>query len=174
LLNPGGGAGNGWTSPLAHNLIPPEKEQTMKARFSNLVRLLFALGLAVRTGGRSYVWRGRRFRRLACSVMLAAAFLAAPLQAQIVFDATADFSITNGNPNGVWSYGWMPTNFSVFNLLLNNSNQWGNLGSLLYGWYGWSEDHAPHILLDRGSGIHPYVPAGWLAFHPGNLAACRT
>ena len=59
---------------------------------------------------------GKTCRRLASSVVLATAFFAAPLQAQIVFDATADFSITNGNPNEAWSYGWMPTDFSVFNL----------------------------------------------------------
>jgi len=34
----------------------------------------------------------------------------------ISYNPTTDFSIDNGNPNGVWSYGWMPTDFSSFNL----------------------------------------------------------
>ena len=50
---------------------------------------------------------GKTSRRFVSSVMLAAAFAAAQVQAQIVYDATADFSIANGNPNGAWSYGWM-------------------------------------------------------------------
>jgi|GEM_PF-3970061 len=33
------------------------------------------------------------------------------------YDATTDFSITNGNPNGAWSYGWMDNHtFSMFSL----------------------------------------------------------
>jgi formylglycine-generating enzyme required for sulfatase activity len=48
--------------------------------------------------------------------MLAAAVFAAPLQAQIVFDAAAEFS-PDVNPNGAWSYGqWakLSTNFEIF------------------------------------------------------------
>lgn len=33
----------------------------------------------------------------------------------ISFDATDSFTALNGNPNGAWSYGWMPTDFSQFN-----------------------------------------------------------
>lgn len=91
-----------------------------------------------------------------------------PLHAQTVFDATADFSITNGNPNGVWSYGWMPTDLNAYHLFANNEGRLDlGWGVLLYGWYGWGDDASPHILRDLGSGIHPYVPAGWLTLHPG-------
>jgi len=34
--------------------------------------------------------------------------LVAPASAALVFDFAADFSNTNGNPNGVWSYGYKP------------------------------------------------------------------
>ncbi len=31
-----------------------------------------------------------------------------------VYNPTTDFSITNGNPNGVWTYGSMPADLSTF------------------------------------------------------------
>ena len=119
----------------------------MKTRCSNVIRFL-----------PQPAWLGNTLPRLASSVVLAAAVFAAPLQAQVVFDATADFSITNGNPNGAWSYGWMPTDFSTFNLHTNATTNvngdspgwgdvtgfWKNLGSAAYG-----------------------VPTGWLSLHPG-------
>lgn len=36
-----------------------------------------------------------------------------------VWNATSDFSVENGNPNGVWSYGWMDTGFTAFTLYQN-------------------------------------------------------
>jgi uncharacterized delta-60 repeat protein len=39
------------------------------------------------------------------STLATALFLAVPALGQIVHDASADFSVTSGNPNGVWSYG---------------------------------------------------------------------
>ena len=49
--------------------------------------------------------------------LLVAAWFAAMISAataQVVHDAAADFSITNGNPNGVWSYGHMPSPGGTF------------------------------------------------------------
>jgi hypothetical protein len=59
-----------------------------------------------------------------------------------VWDATADFSITNGNANGVWSYGWMPIDYSSFNIYES---------SRIY-------DYAPHWYRE-GSG--DYTPCVW-------------
>ena len=50
-------------------------------------------------------------KRHALILAISTALLAVinPLNAQAaVYDATADFSVINNNPNGVWSYGWDP------------------------------------------------------------------
>jgi hypothetical protein len=39
------------------------------------------------------------------SLLLLGALGAASLLQAAIYDAVGDFSITNGNPNGVWSYG---------------------------------------------------------------------
>ncbi len=53
------------------------------------------------------------------------AWLATSVQGAIEFRAVTDFSITKGNPNGVWSYGWRPAGTSEFNLMENTShNRW--------------------------------------------------
>ena len=36
-----------------------------------------------------------------------------------IFDVSADFSVTNGNPNGAWTYGWSTTLTSTLNLYPN-------------------------------------------------------
>jgi hypothetical protein len=123
----------------------------MKTRCSNLVRFLSAL-----------VRPGNTPPRIATSVMLAAGIFTAPLQAQIVFDATAEFSITNGNPNGVWSYGWMPTDFSLFTYLTNAKTS--STGS--QGWSGWNNDDTPGVGKIFGGEAYG-VPSGWLSLHPG-------
>ncbi len=119
----------------------------MKTRCSKLVRFPSVL-----------MRLGKTLRRVGYSGMLVAAVFAAPLQAQTVFDATADFSITNGNPNGAWSYGWMPTDFSQFHLHTNatadvngNSPGWGDVGSV------WK-----NLGAEAGG-----VPTGWLSLQPG-------
>ena len=50
-------------------------------------------------------------------LLLLAAMTAAPGTARatpVTYDATADFSITNGNPNGTWSYGYETSGGSAF------------------------------------------------------------
>lgn len=75
------------------------------------------------------------------------------------YNATTEFSTTNGNPNGVWSYGWMPTDFTSFNSYVNHGT---NI------WYGWSGDYTPGIWLNTSGQTSYGVPAGWLSLHPGN------
>jgi hypothetical protein len=74
------------------------------------------------------------------------------------YTAVDDFSTENGNPNGVWSYGWMPTDFSSFNLYINH-NSWQ--------WYGWGGDNSPCIWINTGNPAYG-VPTGWLSLHPGD------
>ena len=79
------------------------------------------------------------------------------------FVAVDDFSMDHGNPNGLWSYGWMPNDFSVFNLYVNSGT--GNAGSPM--WFGWGGDRTPGAWKNLGSPVNG-VPTGWLCLHPGN------
>lgn len=89
-----------------------------------------------------------------------------PLHAQTVFDATAEFSVTNGNPNGAWSYGWMPVDFSTFNLFTQVNTTGDEGGSP--GWFGnLAADTTPCIRLHLGPETPEGVPTGWLFLHPG-------
>jgi len=79
-----------------------------------------------------------------------------------VYDATTEFSIYNGNANGVWSYGWMPTDFSEFHLYesaqMNGlSPQWYREGSI---------DYTPMIWRIDDSVARNGVQVGQLALHP--------
>lgn len=76
------------------------------------------------------------------------------------FDATDAFTTLNGNPNGPWSYGWMPAGFGTFTPYANHSTS-GNPQ-----WYGWGGDRSPSIWLNLG-GLAYGVPSGWLSLHPG-------
>lgn len=84
----------------------------------------------------------------------------------IVFDATADFSGTE-NPNGVWSYGWMPTDFSLFSAFTT---------SIEVDWWAlwcWSSSGCasgiPPVIAKNSSGnvTHVGIPPGKVSLHPG-------
>lgn len=80
----------------------------------------------------------------------------------MTYDLTADYRIDHGNPNGVWSYGWMPIGFGTFNLLTNNLiSSSGNLH-----WAGWNYDYTPGIWKNLGASAYG-VPTDWLSLHPG-------
>lgn len=79
------------------------------------------------------------------------------------FDATSDFSITNGNPNGAWSYGWSPTDFSAFTLFTNS----GLGGGVNPQWNGWYVDDTPVVWLNGSGAPINGVQPGQLALHPG-------
>ncbi len=75
-----------------------------------------------------------------------------------VYTAVDDFSTANGNPNCSWSYGWMPTDFSKFNIYSAHSS---------YQWYGGlGGDLTPEIWINTGGAAYG-VPTGWLSLHPG-------
>lgn len=79
------------------------------------------------------------------------------------YNAAAEFNITNGNPNGVWSYGWMPTDFSQFNLLPNTYSD----HTYSIGWFGWNGDRAPVIWKNTYDVTGEGAPPGWIVLHPG-------
>ncbi len=122
----------------------------MITQFSNLVRFVSVLAPL-----------GKTTRRLTSGVVLAAAVFTASLQAQIVYDATADFSITNENPNGAWSYGWMPTDFSQFNLdTVCENRSHGPVWVRVSG--GW-----PGIWKNTTGSTAWGVPPGFISIDPG-------
>ncbi len=102
-----------------------------------------------------------------CSLVVSTVFFllseAPSLTAQtVIYNPTADFSITNGNPNGAWSYGWMPAGFGPLNLFTN---------ALISGignshWGGWNYDYTPGMWKNTGAQAYG-VPTGWLSLHPG-------
>ena len=81
----------------------------------------------------------------------------------VTYSPTSGFDVTPGNPNGVWSYGWMPADFSQFQLYTNSGHGYG-------GSPYWNRDAGdpPPIIWKNITGDTPYgVPPGWLALHPG-------
>ena len=109
---------------------------------------------------------------------LAAATLSATAQ---VWNPTEDFSVANGNPNGVWSYGHAQTDFSGFTLLVTPMSAaqyhawrppsgsepavWKNISSSVY-----SDNQPGDIALHPGSGNRPAI-LRWTAPAAGRFAA---
>jgi hypothetical protein len=82
----------------------------------------------------------------------------------LTYNATAEFSLTNGNPNGVWSYGWMPLGFGQFHLLPNHGIWQG--GVERPAWLG-SGNSKPLIYKNMGD-TFGWTPPGWLALITGS------
>ena len=78
--------------------------------------------------------------------------------AQTTWDPTASFSVSNGNPNGVWTYGWMDTGFGAFTPYTTATAN---------AWQGWGGDGTPTIWINQGATTSFGVPAGYLSIHPG-------
>jgi len=79
-----------------------------------------------------------------------------------VWNPTTEFSIAS-NPNGVWSYGWSPTNFSIFTLHTPRTKPDTPLK-----WGSWlSPDSAPQIWLNISGSARYGVSPGQLSLHPG-------
>ena len=81
------------------------------------------------------------------------------------YDVFNDFSITNGNPNGVWSYGWSATLLSSLNLFPNGFVA-GN------GLLEWNDPNhissgAPSVSANISNNVEGTNPPMTAAFHPG-------
>jgi hypothetical protein len=88
---------------------------------------------------------------------------------QTAYSAFDDFSKDLVNPNGVWSYGWMPTDFSVFHAFKSHTTSAFNRYSPpgLVCWYDTlGSDRTPCIWLNSGDTAYG-APKGWLSLHPG-------
>ena len=84
------------------------------------------------------------------------------------YNPTADLSINNGNPNGVWSYGWMPNDFSTFNLYTGARMDTNYNGSP--EWYRYEDNYlyTPSIVRNDDNVSHYNVAPGQLALHPSS------
>jgi len=87
-----------------------------------------------------------------------------PLGFTQTYVASHDFSIRNGNPNGVWSYGCMTANFDTLSLYqtawtpVTNHHQWCTQTR---------PDYTPCIWKNMGPVSSDGVPSGMLSLHPG-------
>jgi len=81
------------------------------------------------------------------------------------YDVFNDFSITNGNPNGVWSYGWSTTLLSSLNLyphgFVDGTGllEWNDPNHISAG--------APSVAANISNQQEATLPAMTAAFHPG-------
>lgn len=98
------------------------------------------------------------------SMALFAALVTVPLSARSeIYDPAETFSIQNGNPNGVWAYGWMDTAFATFTLYVNA----GFSSGVNPHWYGWGSNWTPSIWRNDAN-LTGICQPGWLHLHPGN------
>lgn len=99
----------------------------------------------------------------ACQFVLVAALslLIASQAAAAVFDLSKDYSITNGNPNGVWTYGSLGGSPETFTLL----NSPGGVGEVIQ----WLLDgHEPVVGKNPTDHTVWPTPAHTVWLHPGN------
>ncbi|MCX6921894.1 MAG: lectin-like protein [Verrucomicrobia bacterium] len=83
----------------------------------------------------------------------------------LTYNATAEFVLTNGNPNGVWSYGWMPIGFGEFHFLTNHFIWWGVERP---AWLG--ANYGNPVIFKNLSQTFDSTPPGWLALVTGQDA----
>ena len=80
-------------------------------------------------------------------------------------DAYIDFSVTNGNPNGLWTYGWSTTLLSTLNLYTNGFAD-GN-GILIWNDPSHISAGAPSVFANPSNTQQGVLPPMSAAFHPG-------
>lgn len=77
------------------------------------------------------------------------------------YSAALDYSIKNGNPNGAWSYGWMPNDFSSFNAY---TGQTTSSGFILWT----SSPSSPSLFRNDSSNTAFGVSPGQISLHPSS------
>ncbi len=101
-----------------------------------------------------------RANRYGCAAVAACAMTCAAGAA--TWDFNADWSSGNGNPNGAWSYGWMPVGFGELHLFTN-----AYVTSYSHGWSGWAGDGTPGQWQNDSDGWPYGVPPHDVSLHPG-------
>jgi hypothetical protein len=110
------------------------------------------------------------FRRLpatkliaACVALLFGSIMSAT--AGQTYDATADFSLVNGNPNGAWSYGWSATLTSALNLYPSGTHD--SDGNEVWIDPAITVSDVPRVARNPTDTATRFVPAHSTIFHPG-------
>ena len=98
-----------------------------------------------------------RIKSLLAVVALSGFGFTSLVSAATTWNATDEFSIANGNPNDVWTYGYMDSGWTAFTAYTQNNGTDGWYVSGIDSWI-W--------LNNRGSEQYG-VPEGWLALSPG-------
>lgn len=98
--------------------------------------------------------------KLRLALMLVVLVTGSAAKASVLYDATAEFSATT-NPSGVWSYGWMPTDFSSFNLIT------GTVIDPASGSTIWSSPVGAHLWVNTDGVTHAGIAPGQMSLHPG-------
>lgn len=83
----------------------------------------------------------------------------------IIYDATSQFD-SDKNPSGVWSYGWMPNDFSLFNVYPDSRIE-PKLGKSTV-WYQKSVGTEPNVWRNDSKETWYKIPPGQLGLHPGS------
>lgn len=91
---------------------------------------------------------------------VAVALLSSSVASAATWNPTDDFSVTNGNPNGVWGYGYLSAGaYTPFGA------NWTDSGNPSMGW---QSDAAGNNTWINHRGFTNYgVPDGMLSLHPG-------
>ncbi|MBI5766901.1 MAG: IPT/TIG domain-containing protein [Verrucomicrobia bacterium] len=92
--------------------------------------------------------------------LAASALNAAPL----AWNPAPALSVTAGNPNGPWSYGYADTGFTTFTPFTSSRTT----GTGFLQWYGWAADFTPCVAYNGQTTAVNGVPPGYLLLHPGD------
>jgi len=94
----------------------------------------------------------------------------APVTAAIVYNANTDFSIVNGNPNGVWTYGYLNNAGNSFTKYTRSTAAWhGNEN--LKAWSQFMYDSNAYSVVGKNpsGSVQSESPGGSQAIDPGQL-----
>lgn len=100
--------------------------------------------------------------------------LVAPIAGAQAYDVNAEYTVTNGNPNGVWAYGSAPTTNPADFYTQFSSFTVGEVetGSFVH----WMWDNAPGIVQpliwqNKDAGTHFGIPPETISLDPGTVTA---
>ncbi len=117
-------------------------------------------------------WPTDRIIRSSVLAVLAAVPISSIIANAAIYDAAADFSLTNGNPNGVWTYGYRPsTPGSALTVFPNSAVQPNGLSAWFDAAYNplGTPSFAANLTASPVYGAGMTWPPGRLSFHPSPI-----
>lgn len=97
------------------------------------------------------------------------ASLQANVHAAVIYDVTSDFSISNGNPNGVWTYGYSASGGATYSLI-NSDRIYNTAVAIGWGSNAVNNQNAPMDWKNISSSTINGVAPGQFTIHPGPAA----